>query len=262
MSDTSSDEERLARITRPLRRVAAFRDLDDDTHARVAGLARPLVLPRGAPLDEPPAAAGSIYLIVDGRLRLYREAPTGRQVTLDLLGAGDFFRFLVREADGGLASVAEAVGGRTVLYRFPGGPLLTALAASPDAQARLGAELARALARAYDAMTELVLYDAETRLARLLLRLAAEASTGADDADDTNDGGNAGYVGATHEELAWRIGATREVVTHYARHFAVLGLIATAKGRHGIVVRAILADYAQRLASRQRGEPRDAPPQP
>jgi len=166
MSDAPSDEERLARITRTLRRGTVFRDLDDDMLARVAGLARPLVLPRGAHLNEPAAAVGSIYLIAEERLRLYREAPTGRQVTLDLVAEGEFFRFLARAADGGLASVAEAVGGRTVLYRFPGDPLLAVLAASPEAQARLGAGLARALTRAYDAMTELVLYDTETRLAR------------------------------------------------------------------------------------------------
>jgi len=171
------------------------------------------------------------------------------------VASGEFFRFLARASDGGLASVAEVVGGRTVLYRFPGDRLLAILAASPEAQARLGAGLARALTRAYDALTELVLYDAETRLARRLLRLAAEAGAGSADG-----GGDAGYVGATHEELAWRIGTTREVVTHYTRHFAVLGLIATERGHHGIVVRAALVDYAERLASRQRGEPRDAPP--
>jgi len=257
MSDGASDEERLVHITRTLRQVAVFRDLDDDMLARVAGLARPLALPRGTHLNEPAAAVGSIYLIVEGCLRLYREAPTGRQVTLDLVASGEFFRFLARAADGGLASVAEAVGGRAVLYRFPGDRLLASLATSPEARARLGAGLARALTRAYDALTELVLYDAETRLARLLLRLAAEAGVSSADS-----GGDAGYVGATHEELAWRIGATREVVTHYARHFVVLGLIATKKGCHGIVVRATLAAYAQHLASRQRGEPRDASPQP
>jgi len=245
MSDASSDEERLVRIVRALHRVAVFRDLDDDTRAHVAGLARPLALPRGAPLDEPPAAAGSIYLIAEGRLRLYREAPMGRQVTLDLLGAGAFFRFLVREADGGLVSVAEAMGGRAALYRFPGAGLLAALAASPTAQARLGAELARALARAYDDMTEVVLYDVETRLARALLRLAAGA-------EGANTGGAGRYVGATHEELGWHINAAWEDITRYMRRFARLRLIATEPHRHGIVVRDDLHRYAAQRVTRQR----------
>ncbi len=238
MSDAPPDEERLARITRALRRVAVFRAIDDDTFAHVAGLARPLALPRGASLDEPPAAAGSIYLIVAGRLRLYREAPTGRQVTLDLLDTDDLFRFLVREADGSLASVAQA-GGRAALYRFPGPRLLEVLAAYPHVQARLGARFVHALARAYDVTTELALYDVETRLARTLVRLAAET-----------DG--ARYVGATHEELGWRINATREDVTRYLRRFARLGLIATDPHRRGLVVRAGLHRYAVQRASRSR----------
>ncbi len=243
MSDAPSDEEKLARVARALRRVAVFRDLDDDMRAQVAGLARPLVYARGPHLDEPVAAAGSIYLIAEGHLRLYREAPTGRQVTLDLLGAGEFFRFLVREPNGGLVSIAEAMGGRTVLYRFPGADLLAVLAASPDAQARLGAELARALARAYDDMAEVVLYDVETRLARALVRLAAEG---------VDTGGDAGYVGATHEELGWHINAAREDVTRYVRRFARLGLIATEPHRRGLVVRDGLHEYATRRASGQR----------
>ncbi len=184
-------------------------------------------------------------LIVAGRLRLYREAPTGRQVTLDLLDTDDLFRFLVREADGRLASVAQAAGGRAVLYRFPGPRLLEVLAAYPHIQARLGARLVRALARAYDVTTELALYDVETRLARTLVRLAAGA-------EGANTGGAGRYVGATHEELGWRINATREDVTRYLRRFARLGLIATDPHRRGLVVRDDLHRYAAQRASRSR----------
>ncbi len=107
-------------------------------------------------------------------------------------------------------------------------------------QARLGAVLARTLARAYDAMTELVLYDVETRLARTLVRLAAEETDGER------------YVGATHAELGWRINAVREDVSRYLRRFARLGLIATEPHRRGLVVRDGLHEYAARRASRQR----------
>lgn len=246
MSETSSDERGLPPAARALRRFALFDDLGDAALADVAALARPLALPRGAPLAEPAGALASIYLVAEGRLRLYREAPTARQVTLALLGAGDPFRFLVRAPDGGLASVAEAVGGPAALYRFPGPRLLEILAAHPAVQARFGAALARTLAHAYDALTELVLYDVETRLARVLLRLAAEG-VGAGGAD------TGGYVGMTHEELGWRVNATRESVSRHLRRFAHLGLIATEPHRHGLVVRTGLRGYAARQAARPRG---------
>ncbi len=82
MAEAPSDDGKLARVARALRQFAVFDDLDDAALASVARLAQPVPLPRGARLDEPAAAVGSIYLIVEGRLRLYREAPAGRQVTL------------------------------------------------------------------------------------------------------------------------------------------------------------------------------------
>jgi CRP-like cAMP-binding protein len=242
MSEAPVDEK-LAHIARRLRRIALCAELDDAALADVAGLAWPLVYARGAQLHEPARAAGSIYLIAEGRLRLYREALTGRPVTLDLVGEGEVFRFLAREPDGTPTSVAEVVSQRAVLYRFPGPALLEVLAAQPPALLRLVAELARALTRVYDDKAEVGLYDVETRLARALVRLAAGG---------VDTGGDAGYVGATHEELGWHINAAREDVTRYMRRFARLGLIATEPHRHGIVVRDDLHRYAAQRASRQR----------
>ncbi len=124
MSGALSDEK-LAHIARRLRRVALCAELDDAALADVARLARPLVYARGAQLHEPARAAGSIYLIAEGRLRLYRVSPTGRQVTLDLVGEGEVFRFLARDADGTPTSVAEVVSRRAEIDtspRLPGSP--------------------------------------------------------------------------------------------------------------------------------------------
>ncbi len=224
MSEAPVDEK-LAHIARRLRRVALCAELDDVALADVARLARPLVYARGAQLHEPARAAGSIYLIAEGRLRLYREALTGRQVTLDLVGEGEVFRFLAREPDGTPTSVAEVVSQCAVLYRFPGPALLEVLAAQPPALLRLVAELVRALARVYDDKAEVGLYDVETRLARLLVRLATEEP----------EVGRP--IELTHRELAWRAETRREEVTRLLRKFACAGLIATHPHRNGIVVR-------------------------
>lgn len=167
-----SDEQKTTRVVRHLRRAALLGGLDDEALARVASLARPLAYQRGAQLNEPARAAGSIYLIVEGRLRVYQQSLAGREVTLDLIGAGEAFRFLAREPDGAPTSVAEVLVQRTELYRFPGPAPLEALAAHPKAARRLAAECERTLAQAHAALAEVVLYDVETRLARLLVRLA------------------------------------------------------------------------------------------
>lgn len=244
-----SDEQKTARVTcvRPRSSVVWM-----TRRWRAWPAWRPLAYGRGAQLNEPARAAGSIYLVAEGRLRVYQQSRAGREVTLDLLGPGEAFRFLAREPDGAPTSVAEALAPRTRLYRFPGPALLEVLAAHPAAARRLAAECERMLARARAALVEVVLYDAETRLARLLVRLAEKDAAG----------GSTGYVGMTHEELAWRVNASRVEVSRLVRHFTLLEIVETKLHRHGIVVRPALTDHARYLASRQRDEPRTRAPRP
>ncbi len=247
-----SDEQKTARIARHLHQAALFGGLDDEALAGVARLARALAYQRGAQLNEPATAAGSIYVVVEGRLRVYQQSPTDREVTLGLMEPGEAFRFLAREPHGAPTSVAKALAPRTAIYRFPGPALLEALTAHPAAALRLVAECERTLALAHASLVEVVLYDVETRLARLLVRLAGE---------EANSRGE-GYVGVTHEELAWRVNASRVEVSRLVRHFTLLELVETDLHHHGILVRPSLADHARYLASRQRDEPRTRERQP
>ena len=248
-----SDEPKTVRAARHLRQAAIFAGLNDAALESVARLAHPLVYRvRGAHLNEPAALAGSVYLIAEGRLRVYQQSPPGREVTLALLEPGEAFRFLAREPDGAPTSVAEAVAACTRLYRFPCPALLEALDAHPGAARRLAAEGERLLARAHTALVEVVLYDVEPRLARLLVRLAEKDAAG----------GGTGYVGLTHEELAWRVNASRVEVTHLVRHFALLEMVETRLHHSGVLVRPALVDHARYLVSRWRDQPRTRAPRP
>ncbi len=144
--------------------------------------------------------------------------------------------------------MAEALVQRAEFYRFPGPALLETLATHPEAARRLAMECERKLAQAHAALAEVVLYDVETRL----VRVAGEGAGGK----------GKGYVDATHEELAWRVNASRVDVSRLVRHFALLELIETELHHHGIMVRPGLAAHARYLASRQRDEPRIRRPRP
>ncbi len=60
----------VGRAADRLRQVAPFRDLDEETLARVARLARSRPLAHGALLDKSRDSTGSLYVLVRGRLRL------------------------------------------------------------------------------------------------------------------------------------------------------------------------------------------------
>ncbi len=72
-----SDEQKMARVERHLRQAAIFGGLGDEALARVARLAHPLACQRGDGLNEPAALSGSVYLIAEGRLRVYQQSLPG-----------------------------------------------------------------------------------------------------------------------------------------------------------------------------------------
>ncbi len=72
----------------PFRRVSLFRDLDEDVLTRVAALARHRTW-RGVEFIDGPSSHPSVLIVGSGSLRLYRAAPTGDEVTLGIIGAGD-----------------------------------------------------------------------------------------------------------------------------------------------------------------------------
>ncbi len=110
-----------------------------------------------------------------------------------------------------------------LVYRFPAADLLYALADHPAATLSLVAMAERVVVTLCDLLGETVLYDVETRLARLLAHLDAEAP--------------GRPIKLTYQELAWRVETRREEVTRLLRHFAHAKLIATRFHRRGIVVR-------------------------
>jgi len=209
--------------TRDLRQVAIFSDIDDATLVRVACVAHRQTYQRGRLLVEAAGYAGAIHAIMRGRIHFYRRSPWRKEVTLDVMRAGEIFKLLAPDADGTPGGVAEALDSPTVVYHIPTPPLLEALTPSPHMLLRLLDETERKIARLYDAEAELVLYDAEARLARLLVRLAAR--------DETR------RVEETQQELGWLINASREEVNKFLRHFASLGLIDERAHRRGTVVR-------------------------
>ncbi len=208
-----------------LGQVALFRDLDGETLAHVAHLARPRPLAHSALLDEPRDSTNSIYVLVRGRLRLYRRSEADREATLLILQAGDAFTFLAHAPDGRPMSEAMVLDHDALVYRFPKVALLHTLAAHPAAVLSLVDMAERIVAALCDLVAETVLYDVETRLARLLVRLDAAAP--------------GRPIKLTHQELAWRVETRREEVTRLLRHFAHAKLIATRFHRHGIVVRDV-----------------------
>lgn len=150
--------------------------------------------------------ATSVYLVVKGKVKLVLTNEEGREVVVNLLHAGDLFG-LVPAVDGGPQLATAITAGASRLAKFPGDAFLEWMMRGPETSATLLRILGRRLREAYQRIGEHALLGVKERLWLTLLDIA--------ELEGRQDPGSEEIVFTrpTHEELAQRIGSSREVVT-------------------------------------------------
>lgn len=141
----------------------------------------------------------SVYIVVSGRVRIYRENDQGRQVTLNIHGPGKLFGELAALCDAPRIASVEALEPTTTLV-ISRGSFLALLQKQPEFAIRLARQFADWVRLLSINVTDLALLDVYGRLARLLPRLAFE------------EDGNLVIDAMTQQEIANQIGSSREMV--------------------------------------------------
>jgi CRP/FNR family transcriptional regulator len=156
-----------------------------------------------------------LFIVLDGKIKIYRAAADGRENLIAVLGAGERFGELSLFDPGPRTASVAAVTDAT-LASLDHDDLRPLLLDRPG----LGVELLRALAqrlrRTNDAMADLVFTDVPGRVAKALLDLAGKF--GVAEAD-----GKRVRHDLTQEELAQLVGASRETVNKALSEFAHRG---------------------------------------
>jgi CRP/FNR family transcriptional regulator, cyclic AMP receptor protein len=157
----------------------------------------------------------SLYVLLDGKIKLGRVAPDGRENMLAVLGPGEVFGELSLFDPGPRTATATAVVDSR-LACLDNRALQPWISSQPDVAERLLMVLARRLRRTNNAMADLVFTDVPGRVAKALLGLAERFGTPVDDGlRVTHD--------LTQEELAQLVGASRETVNKALADFAGRG---------------------------------------
>lgn len=190
-------------------------------------------------------APDTIYCVRRGLVKAVRYSESGGEVLIDYYAEGTLFGGLCfcewPLCEGDIArEVAFAVkDSEIIVMRFAS--LKQHIGARPDALLGLLGDYCRRLATARNRIESLVLYQAEERLARALLLLAAQHS-------DTDDVVNL-RPAVTHEELAHLIGASRPLVTKLLGGLRERGFIESPGAGNIIVHRQSLATAFQKSVS-------------
>jgi CRP-like cAMP-binding protein len=155
----------------------------------------------------------SLLLIVDGTLKAYSTSAEGEEFLLAVVGPGETLGELVL-ADGGSRSASVAAMTDAAVLRLPRQAVLDAAETWPQVTAALLKSLADVVRRLTGAAADLVFLDLPRRVAKMLL---IEREAAGSDVFETR---------LTQEEMAHRVGGSRQSVNAALREFQRRGWIA------------------------------------
>jgi CRP/FNR family cyclic AMP-dependent transcriptional regulator len=219
--------ERLTPVEWPL-----LADLPPEDVQRLLSIARRRTFSRGEVVFHRDDPADCLQLVVRGRFGMRVLTPLGDSVLVDVLGPGQTFGELaLLLPDARRSATAEALeeGETRSVFRDDFTVLQREHPGVKDVLLRL---LAEQLRRSTDRVVEAHYVDAETRVRRRLVDLAAAFESG--------------VVQLTQEDIAAMAGTSRATVNRVLREEEKLGAVALARGRTTILDRDALERRCRR----------------
>lgn len=209
-----------------LRTVPIFAELSETDIQALARLTTRRRYPKDTVVFFENEQGDTLFMILEGRVRVTILGDDGREVILSVLGPGDFFgeiALLDNEPRSATAIAAED----SELMLLHRGDFQGAMSENPSIGGALIRVLTARLRRANHQISTLALLDVYGRVARVILDIAREEGRRLKD-------GRIAFRRATHQELANRIGTTRETVTRMLKDLERQGLI-TVDGREVVL---------------------------
>lgn len=220
-----------------LRQAPLFSGLDDDAAGELDQSMDAKSLRRGEVLFSEGDSGDRLYIVVDGKVKLGRTSPDGRENLLAILGPGQMFGELSFFDPGPRSATATAVTD-VQLKSLSHTALQPTLEKHPAVAGALLNQLAGRLRRTNEVVGDLVFSDVPGRVSKALLDLADRFGRQEDDGLHVNHD-------LTQEELAQLVGASRETVNKALADFAHRGWIR-------LEPRSVIVLDLDRLAKRAR----------
>ena len=203
-----------------LRNAPLFAGVSEETLASLAQCLGKRTFARGMILFHKGSPGNSIYLIDQGKIRIFILSEAGQEISLNIHGPGDCFGELAL-LDGFSRSAGAMAVEQTVTYSLQRQDFLRHLDESPKMARALLAQVSSHLRNATDYAESLAFLDVYGRVASILLKLAERYGTEEDD----GSGGVQIDMRLTQAELAGYVAASREMVNRVLKSYRAQGLI-------------------------------------
>jgi CRP-like cAMP-binding protein len=211
-----------------LTEVDIFRDLNAAEMAAIAAAAPMKTYAAGEMLYSPHNPVEALFILKNGRVRIFRVSADGRALTTAIMTPGTIFGEMVLIGQRMYDNFAEALDEATVcvmsrddVYRL--------LLADPRIAARITEVLGARLAEMERRLTDSVFKTVPQRIAATLATLAGEKPR-----PGSRWAGSLGrgpQIALTHEQIAALVGTSRETATKVLGEFAGRGVIRLGRGR-------------------------------
>jgi len=195
--------------------LAALTDADREVLARSASRRR---YRRGEIIFQKDDPGNSLFIVARGNVRIYVPSAQGADLTLAVLGPGNFFGDLAL-LDGRPRSASAAALSDTNVVILERSDFVAVIQTRPKAVMSILAVIVSRLRETDEMASDLAFLDVGGRLAKKLLDLAATNGVRRSD-------GLLLDMALTQEELANMIGVTRESVNRNLSLFRRIGLVA------------------------------------
>ncbi len=200
-----------------LRTVPIFSELSDEDITSLAHLALRKRYPKDTVVFFENEEGDFFFTITEGRIKVTILGDDGREVILSVLGPGDFFGEMALLDNEPRSATAIAVE-ESELLSLHRNEFQSVLNDNKSITSALIRVLSARLRRANHQISTLALLDVYGRVARVIVDMAREEGKRLRD-------GRIAFRRATHQEIANRIGTTRETVTRMLKDLERQGLI-------------------------------------
>jgi CRP/FNR family transcriptional regulator/CRP/FNR family cyclic AMP-dependent transcriptional regulator len=214
-------------VATSLARVPLFESLPPDRLAVLDAAAQRRSFRRGEVIFHKGDDGTSLFLIIEGQVKIVLPSDSGEEALLQVLDAGDFFGelALIDQQPRSATIVASEPTETLVLHRED---FIAFLKATPEMAIDMMRVLSRRLREADEFIEDAVFLDVPGRLAKKLLELAETYGYPSPE-------GIVIGLRLTQQELATMVGATRESVNKHLRAYRARGILELDRQR--IVIR-------------------------
>ncbi|MFZ5593668.1 MAG: Crp/Fnr family transcriptional regulator [Pseudomonadota bacterium] len=196
-----------------LANISLFKGLSEDTLRPLLERAVRKVAPKNTIVITEGDQSDSLYVIVEGRVKVFLQDEEGKEIILNFHGPGEYFGELAL-VDDQPRSASVMTLEKSSFQVISKTDFRQYLVDHPDVALVLIKGLCRRLRMLTDSVKSLALMDVYGRVAKLLLSLA-----------QPREGKMIIENGITHQEIANRVGASREMVGRILRDLVTGGYI-------------------------------------